>query len=131
VNWRDKAACKGKPTSWFFDPEQYLQGGAVCETCPVKGPCRDYADALEREGKIVFGVFGGQLYGAPGGPRDIKGPGRPSAAGLKGTPGRPKEPIEHGTVAGYRKETRHKVKHCDACKAAKALDRAVREAAKR
>lgn len=54
--WRDDAACKGKPTEWWF-PEfnQRWSGTAararqICGSCPVSEPCRAYATANNLRG---------------------------------------------------------------------------------
>lgn len=48
-DWKLEAACRGKPTDWFYEtggpgrPAQgaksYLQARPICAVCPVKGPC--------------------------------------------------------------------------------------------
>ena len=59
VEWRDRAACKGKPTRWWF-PEQgdtTEAGKAVCAQCPVAVECGDYAVAA----KETTGMWAGHL----------------------------------------------------------------------
>jgi WhiB family redox-sensing transcriptional regulator len=57
-NWRDFAACKDKPTVWWF-PESKEIGDqdvaiSICLRCPVKAECFDYA--LDHE---IMGIWGG------------------------------------------------------------------------
>lgn len=38
--WRKKAACRDKPTEWFFDSgEEIRKGAEVCRQCPVRVEC--------------------------------------------------------------------------------------------
>jgi hypothetical protein len=42
VNWRDRAACRGKPLAWFFPPEGHHVERAtrlLCAGCPVNRQC--------------------------------------------------------------------------------------------
>lgn len=47
--WRDEAACKGKPTDWWFPEANHRWSPAaararkICGTCPVAEPCHAYA----------------------------------------------------------------------------------------
>lgn len=57
--WREHAACKGKPTEWWvpdvavtIDP----RARAICATCPVRDAC--LADALDAN-FLVVGLWGG------------------------------------------------------------------------
>ena len=56
-SWYNRAACRGRWTAdadpWFAPPHD--DALAVCEGCPVREPCGDFAAA---EG-IVEGVWGG------------------------------------------------------------------------
>lgn len=55
--WRQAAACKNKPTEWFFPAKGVnpARAKAVCMTCPVRIECLDWAvEMRERQG-----VFGG------------------------------------------------------------------------
>lgn len=53
-DWRDQAACKGTPTSWWFAGDShnvdYDIGGKyqreLCAGCPARDSCRDYYLAL-------------------------------------------------------------------------------------
>lgn len=59
TTWRLKAACRGLDADLFF-PERGESGGfqdalAVCESCPVREECLEYAlEAGER-----YGIWGG------------------------------------------------------------------------
>jgi Transcription factor WhiB len=62
-DWLELAACRGKPTAWWF-PDQYDRFGtavaqAVCRSCPVRGECLAEALDVERLGVGVEGVYGG------------------------------------------------------------------------
>lgn len=63
-----QAACRGKPTAWFFEGEwelSYTKGMArarvLCDDCPVSAACLDLA--MEHEARSAethrFGIFGG------------------------------------------------------------------------
>lgn len=57
--WRLQAACKGKPTRWWF-PEQgdtTEAGRAVCAVCPVQTECGDYAATAEETTGMWAGVL--------------------------------------------------------------------------
>lgn len=56
-DWMEQAACRGYPTSWWFPGagEDVERGKAICETCPVKTECLDYAV----EHRIRVGIWGG------------------------------------------------------------------------
>lgn len=61
--WRDQAPCKGRTTLFFPDPSLPLptrlqltaEAKSVCQRCPVRRECLDYA--LGR--RIEDGVWGG------------------------------------------------------------------------
>lgn len=55
--WMDDAACKGEDTELFFPSrgESTEAAKTICDRCPVRQPCLDYAlDVGEK-----FGIFGG------------------------------------------------------------------------
>lgn len=57
--WHARAACRGLDASIFYpvddDEEAIAAAKAVCEQCPVNGPCLEYAlDVREKNG-----VWGG------------------------------------------------------------------------
>lgn len=57
VQERSKAACKGKDTEFFF-PTSALginKAKAVCEKCPIKTPCLQFA----LENNEEHGIWGG------------------------------------------------------------------------
>lgn len=58
--WREDAACAGKPVHWFYPAEPDLRHLAleVCRPCPVKRECRDTA---ERNHEPEGSVWGGQI----------------------------------------------------------------------
>lgn len=58
-SWRAQAACRGLDTEIFYpipeDEEAEMAAKAICETCPVREACLEYAlGSREREG-----VWGG------------------------------------------------------------------------
>ncbi len=63
-DWADAASCKGK-TDLFFPPGEcgghsvnaawYQAAKAICRTCPVIEPCREFGIVSGER----FGVFGG------------------------------------------------------------------------
>lgn len=57
--WMVRAACRGVPTAAFFpgaDGRVEPEVRALCEGCPVREPCRDYALA---GGILLYGYWGG------------------------------------------------------------------------
>jgi WhiB family transcriptional regulator, redox-sensing transcriptional regulator len=98
----ERAACVGEdPERWF--PKSTGNGArveakaaaAVCDTCPVKELCRDYAKAL----RIPCGVWGGSLRGG-GQIRAVK------------------IPPSHGTNAAYQRHVERHERACDQCREA-------------
>ena len=61
-DWRGEAACKGMPTELYYDqegrggaiPEIYEVLSGLCESCPVKSQCLEWA--LQSE---MYGYFAG------------------------------------------------------------------------
>lgn len=52
--WQEHAACRGADPAAFF-PERgasLAPARRLCATCPVSGPCGDYADTLAAEGPL-------------------------------------------------------------------------------
>jgi WhiB family redox-sensing transcriptional regulator len=45
--WVNEAACRGKPIDWFFPDAEagrmHPEAKALCEECPVRAECLDYA----------------------------------------------------------------------------------------
>jgi Transcription factor WhiB len=76
VGWWTQAACAGAPPSWFIGlgPGPLARGLAVCEQCPVRAPCRAWAETLPKPnghsvvlgGMVVTGYSSGRRAG-PGG----------------------------------------------------------------
>lgn len=61
-HWRDHAACKGKPTHWWFpppgnNPATSAVARSICAACPVKEPCR--ADAVANNDQGIRGDASG------------------------------------------------------------------------
>ena len=55
--WRDRAACKGTDLNRFFPVkgEDVETAKAICQTCPVRSECLNYA----LDHTIQFGIWGG------------------------------------------------------------------------
>ena len=64
MNWWEQAACRGRPTAWWYPERGDVFVGevarAVCARCPVRRECLD--DALESEAGhgYQFGIRGGK-----------------------------------------------------------------------
>ncbi|WP_431897962.1 WhiB family transcriptional regulator [Nonomuraea sp. bgisy101] len=62
-DWMSWGLCSETDPDAFFPPEQagpnwWAAAAAVCEDCPVRDECRDYA----QEHAIEWGVWGGTTY---------------------------------------------------------------------
>ena len=60
--WVTNGACRGLPTEWWFS-EQGANGvfrtaQAICQSCPVLDPCRDYGLAHSS----LVGTWGGTSH---------------------------------------------------------------------
>ncbi len=64
MSWPDKAACRGLDVQLFFGAEEEqpserdfreARAKAVCESCPVRRECLDYA----LENSLRYGIWGG------------------------------------------------------------------------
>ena len=63
--WQQRAACKGPQAVIFFPPSHFerkeekevreRRAKAICATCPVKGPCLEYAIQIREP----HGIWGG------------------------------------------------------------------------
>lgn len=57
MSWVDGAACRGQQPLFFsLNPERRRQALAICEACPVLGPCRDAAKASHATGVVQGGM---------------------------------------------------------------------------
>lgn len=64
-SWQPTALCSGNHSHLFFPPStqerkdererREIRAKAVCQVCPVQGPCRDYALSI----KEPYGIWGG------------------------------------------------------------------------
>jgi len=100
-DWRDSAACAGLPVRWWFpEPgEDCKQAVTVCNTCPVKTECLQYAlDNGERHG-----IYGGTTARQ-----------RQQLRRRLNTPPRTKR-ISHGTRNGYNWHLARHETPCWAC----------------
>jgi hypothetical protein len=61
TEWRDQAACLDSNPDWWFPlpgaSTQYDQAKAICDRCPVKAECLNYALALD----MRHGMWGGLI----------------------------------------------------------------------
>jgi WhiB family redox-sensing transcriptional regulator len=64
MSWQDKAACQGLDVQLFFGADEEQQperevreakAKAVCESCPVRRECLDYA----LRNSVRYGIWGG------------------------------------------------------------------------
>ena len=53
MNWLKRAACLGSSTETFFEEDRSLEAIAICQLCPVKSDCFEYAIKHED-----YGVWG-------------------------------------------------------------------------
>ena len=54
MNWLKRAACLGSSTETFYSEDRPFDAIRICQTCPVKSECFEYAIKHED-----FGVWGG------------------------------------------------------------------------
>lgn len=96
-DWADQAACRGSDLATFFPPagdrRTYLAAVAICQGCPVRLACLDYAV----ENRIQFGVWGGLNVDRR---RKVAGNVR-----------RPRRPMPAHGASRYRRGC-----HCDECR---------------
>ena len=64
MSWQDRAACRGMDAPLFFGPDdetrpereiREAKAKAVCQRCPVRGQCLDFA----LRNSIRYGIWGG------------------------------------------------------------------------
>ncbi len=58
LTWRDRGRCKGAPADVFYpegDEEPGDEAKAICDTCPVREACLEYAVSSREK----IGVWGG------------------------------------------------------------------------
>jgi WhiB family redox-sensing transcriptional regulator len=56
--WMDRGICRGEPIETFFADrggDSYKRAQGLCERCPVRSECADYAIA----DPLIFGWWGG------------------------------------------------------------------------
>ncbi len=84
--WRAIAACRKKPSDWFFPLRQndpnIAQGKRVCKTCEVREPCLEFALAYRDEGiwggtteterNVIRALIGGRSFA------EFRGEAKPS-----------------------------------------------------
>lgn len=98
-DWADRAACRDSDLATFFPPvgnrSTYLMAVAICQDCPVRLACLDYAVS----NRIQFGVWGGMNEARR---RKVAGKGR-----------RSRWPMPAHGASRYRRGCR-----CDECREA-------------
>lgn len=118
-DWQQDAACRGtSPQLFFAERFDFLtvsQAQQICAICPVRAECLDYG-LHERDG-----IWGGLAPKAR----------REEARRRKIDRRTQRQPIQHGTVAGYAAELRHGLRTCDECRRAHALNQQYRKAQER
>lgn len=63
--WMEDAACMWADRDGLFfsdsgDPRITQQARAICRSCPVIEPCRDYADRYEPNPLDAWGIYAGE-----------------------------------------------------------------------
>jgi WhiB family redox-sensing transcriptional regulator len=99
--WKLRAACFGHSTRLFFPErgESVQEAKQICQGCDVRLDCLEYAMAIPNCSGIWGGMSGRER-------RELRRNQRNS------------QPIQHGSVAGYRAEIRQGLEPCDECYAA-------------
>lgn len=99
ADWMKNAACRHHPTRLWFpergEPTHHAKN--ICNTCPVKTQCLDYALDIPNCVGIWGGMSGKQR-------RQIRRP--------------PNKPIKHGTAVGYQQHRRRGEPACPSCRQA-------------
>lgn len=111
--WRDDAACLGMDPDLFFPPPGWYgaeEAKAICQGCPVRAECLDYA------------VTTVQKYGIWGGTNEQE---RQQIRKQRGLIVRTEPAC--GTIAGYRRHQNRNQPTCTECKAAMARYQARRK----
>ncbi|MDF9874815.1 WhiB family transcriptional regulator [Cellulosimicrobium cellulans] len=128
-DWRTRAVCDDTMTVLFYPPEAIRSEAgrgeleaaavAVCQPCPVRAACLEYAVA-NRE---AHGVWGGTTETERA---TLLHPVADPTA-----PTRPRRgPARCGTPSGYARHRRRDEEACDACRTAVAADVRARRARK-
>lgn len=99
--WRELAACRGKPTRWWFptDALDAVRAEAVCATCPVTDDC------LRAGINEPFGVWGGVF--------------RTKSRRALAAPAVRHYPAVCGTLAGWSAHQARREAPCEDCRAAR------------
>lgn len=108
-NWTDQANCKG------MDPELFLpergdnhtanQAKAICEGCPIKDDCLDYA--------VFHNCIG--IWGGTSGRERRKMVSKHPRTINHYRLAPPRDDIKHGTYNGYAQHLRRRIEPCEAC----------------
>lgn len=119
-DWKLDAACRGKPTEWWYPQrgDKAHRAHLICADCPVRTECDEYAT----QHRDTHGVWGGVS-------------GRARRRTLQGLPEKPRfvtrKPIAHGTDAGYAAHHRRGEEPCQPCKNAHSQRNRLRQQEKR
>lgn len=116
MTWREQAACRGKPTGWWFPPAQmtvtdwadYQRAREICASCPVRSECLTYA--LGDQATRTNGLWAGTT------PDERRGKKRREAERRARYRERLRRErtFEHGTLNGYQ----NGACRCEPCKEA-------------
>lgn len=108
--WQERGSCRDSDLNFYGPVTQELRN--ECAGCPVLDQCRNYAIWHEE-----YGFWGGMSEEERGAYRNAHGITMivpESITVIRKTKAR--SPIPHGTLRGYRLETKWKIPHCEACK---------------
>lgn len=100
MNWRDRAACAGHPTEWWFPEKRGARTAVtrhaidICRQCPVQLDCLRHA----QEHLELHGIWGGCTEAQRLGLRQAH-----------------RVQIEHGTHRGYQAHMRYGQTPCPEC----------------
>jgi hypothetical protein len=121
VEWLSQAACAGMDQRAFFangchSREQVRAAQKVCDSCPVRAQCADYAVQIGEK----WGVWGGMSQ------KELRQKRHRFTSRAKTSTTAPKpaakkrEPARCGTNSGYYKHLREKTETCVPCRRAHA-----------
>lgn len=125
MSWSEQSACKSSPValSDFFTGTPSDEVKAVCESCPVRQECYDYALVNES-----YGYWGGATEQERYAARVSLGISHPAHHTFLTIASKVKEtPITHGTAKGYQQHRRKNVSFTDECGCLEAHRQMVRD----
>lgn len=126
MDWTGAACIGDDPELWFPKPQRFSQGQSridwdtprsICETCPIRERCLDYA--MRNEAGFSLNHRAGMYGGKTPVERAAMDPERRHTGPVV---------INHGTEAGARRHRLFNEKPCDACRLGERAARIAREA---